>query len=125
MDKNKEVTCRKSELQVYDCYVELYRRNNNKPFCVDTLKKSICVDACLVKELFWLWDKGITTTGCCCGGHVDDMMGSYIGVIEEDIPRMKELGYIVKPNSLDLTREDSFETKTFPHRKEVFKSGQE
>lgn len=54
-----------------------------------------CLDRCIAEEVMTLWQLGITTTGCCCGhGRVPP----YIGVADEDIPRMKEWGYIVKPN---------------------------
>lgn len=52
-----------------------------------------------------MWNNGIRTTGCCCGHGVRE---PYIGVIEEDIQKMKDMGYIVAPNQFDLRREDSF-----------------
>jgi hypothetical protein len=54
-----------------------------------------CLDRCIAEEVMALWTLGITTTGCCCGhGKVPP----YIGVIDEDIGRMKGMGYVVKPN---------------------------
>lgn len=91
--------CRKSKVQEYQCQV--FTANNG------------AFDACLARELFYLWDMGIRTTGCCCGEHDNckEYM-SYIGVIEENIPHMKALGYEVRINEMDKTREDSFIPKT-------------
>ena len=69
----------------------------------------ICVDACLKEEIIVLWSAGIRTTGCCCGHN--ELMG-YIGVIGEDIPRMKAMGYEVRPNTCRPGDEDSFKPKT-------------
>ena len=67
---------------------------------------SICVDACLEREIKALWSEGITTTGCCCGhnkpGH------SYIGVLEKDVPWMKAMGYKVRHNEMFPGRELEF-----------------
>jgi len=70
---------------------------------------TICVDSCLVEEILWLWQKGIHTTGCCCGHNT---LPAYIGVSIEDIPKMMFLGYDIQPNVLDLTRKDGFKPKT-------------
>ncbi|MBO9671956.1 MAG: hypothetical protein J7577_00815 [Sphingobacteriaceae bacterium] len=69
----------------------------------------ICVDACLSEEIRMLWGLGISTTGCCCGHNY---LPPFIGVIDEDIPTMKALGYEVQPNETDLTREDGFKPKS-------------
>lgn len=66
---------------------------------------SICIDACLEKEIRSLWTSGITTTGCCCGHNKAE---PYIGVIFSDIPKMKALGYTVKYNNCRPYDEDSF-----------------
>lgn len=70
---------------------------------------NISVDACLRDEVMQLWSIGITTTGCCCGHN---KLPPYIGVIYEDIPRMKAMGYEVQPHPLHKDREDSFKPKT-------------
>lgn len=70
---------------------------------------TICVDRCLWEEIVNLWYIGIQTTGCCCGhkkGH------PYIGVIDSDIPRMKQMGYQVHPNPCRPNDEDSFYPKS-------------
>ena len=53
-------------------------------------KDSVTMDACISYEVHSLWKKGIRTTGCCCG-HGRKL--GFIEVVEEDIPKMKELGY--------------------------------
>jgi hypothetical protein len=70
---------------------------------------SVCVDNCLVNEVRYLWSLGITTTGCCCGHNY---LPSYIGVIDEDIPVMKGLGYQVRFNPCGPDREDGFIAKS-------------
>jgi hypothetical protein len=72
-------------------------------------RDTVCIDACLVSEVWDLWRAGIRTTGCCCGHNQTD---PYIGVEEEDIQKMKEMGYVVRVNPLDSSREDSFYPKT-------------
>ena len=53
-------------------------------------RKTVCVDKCLEAEVKQLWAAGITTTGCCCG-HGSDVM--FIGVVKEDVEKMKAMGY--------------------------------
>lgn len=92
------IECRKSMVQEYQCQV---------------VHNGIAFDACLSKELFFLWDQGITTTGCCCGKHSNDPIGfGFIGVIPEDIQKMKELGYVVRLNPMRPEDDDSFYPKT-------------
>lgn len=101
----KQIPCRKSKVQCYECQV-----SRKIPF---EENKRISFDACLSRELFYLWDKGIETTGSCCGKHVNLKKGmAYIGVIKEDIPKMKELGYKVAFNHIRPNDEDSFIPKT-------------
>jgi len=69
----------------------------------------ICVDRCLEDEIKDLWQKGIRTTGCCCGHNI---VPGYIGVIDEDIPVMKQMGYKVHFNKSRPDDEDSFQPKT-------------
>ena len=69
----------------------------------------ICVDKCLEEEVRRLWVLGIKTTGCCCGHNKLD---SYIGVWDEDIPKMKEIGYSVAYNPCRPTDQDSFISKS-------------
>lgn len=70
---------------------------------------SICLDKCIAEEVQQLWKLGITTTGCCCGHN---KLGGFIGVVDEDIQRMKEMGYAVRFNQSRPGDEDSFIPKT-------------
>jgi len=72
-------------------------------------KNTICVDLCLKEEILHLWSIGIRTTGCCCGHN---KVEGFIGVIDVDIPKMKELGYQVQYNSCRPNDEDSFKPKS-------------
>lgn len=72
--------------------------------------KCVSIDKCLLPEIIQLWEKGIRTTGCCCGHGNINM--AYIGVRFEDIDKMKELGYKVYFNHHRPNDEDSFIPKT-------------
>ena len=78
------IECRKSKVQCYECQV-----------VKNVFGKNIAFDACLAKELFFLWDKGIVTTGSCCGQHIDcDVnMNAYISVYDNYRQQMLDLGY--------------------------------
>lgn len=83
------------------------------PYLVDSdsakQSKTVAIDKCLLSEVVSLWEQGIKTTGCCCG---HSKQGAFIGVKEEFIPRMKELGYKVRLNACRPDDEDSFVPKT-------------
>ena len=101
-----EFPCRKSNLQEYDCQVFTKPRWKSS-------HKVIGFDKCLANELFYLWDLGIITTGCCCGRHKGQSgETAYIGVIDKFIPKMKKLGYKVHFNPCRPNDEDSFIPKT-------------
>ena len=70
---------------------------------------SLWVDGCLVEEIKYLWSKGITTTGCCCGHN---FKCPYIGVDSESSERMKELGYKVQYNPFDPNHDNEFYPKS-------------
>ena len=75
-----------------------YRKKTN------TNPDFISIDNDILEEIWYLWDLGITTTGCCQG---DYKVPATIGVIDEDIPKMKNLGYkthfnIMRPNDKDV-----------------------
>lgn len=72
-------------------------------------RQVICVDTCLVPEITALWMAGIRTTGCCCGHN---KANGFIGVDFADIPRMKAMGYMVRPNECRPGGEDSFWPKS-------------
>ena len=72
----------------------------------------ICVDACLEKEIKELWNQGIMTTGCCCGHNKST---PYIGVFQQDIKKMVDMGYIITVNfagTHNIHRMDSFFPKS-------------
>lgn len=83
--------------------------------CCEGYKTDIEVDACLEIEIRELWNRGIRTTGCCCG-H-----GKYLGfiqVVEEDIPKMLKLGYqnyIYDTRYGGVDRKDAFIPLTTHH----------
>lgn len=72
--------------------------------------KYIAVDKCLLPEIVGLWEKGIKTTGCCCGHG--DLEKAFIGVAPEFIPQMRALGYTVLHNACRPGDEDSFRPMT-------------
>lgn len=92
----------------YDNQIQI----NNLPTHIRAFKaklggdpKSICLDVCIAEEVQDLWELGFTTTGCCCGHN---KLEPFIGVIDQDIPRMKAMGYEVKYNPSRPEAEDSF-----------------
>lgn len=91
----------KSFVQNYEC--EVCRTN-------DKLGKRICFDGCLWQEIFYLWNLGIVTVGCCCGNHVNSPLNSsYIQVKTENEQEMLDLGYKKRVNEFGAIL---FEPKT-------------
>lgn len=76
----------------------------NYPYGVT--RKKVCIDRCIVDEVRKLWSMGIKTNGSCCGHNVPGM--SYLGVYDEDIERMIELGYKIRENNVRIGARDSF-----------------
>ena len=79
-------------------------------------KTNILVDECLADEIENLWNKGIRTSGCCCG-H-----GKYLGFInvcqDDDIEKMEHLGYqhyIFEDDFGGEKRKDTFIPKSYGH----------
>ena len=112
-----KIKCRRSAVGVYDCCVSIKKPQH----IIDSglfnpLNDRVSFDHCLANELFNLWDKGIVTTGCCCGRHKGEPLDNsraYIGVVFSDIQKMKDLGYKVHYNPNRPEDEDSFTPKTF------------
>lgn len=69
----------------------------------------ICLDKCIAKEIKFLWILGIFTTGCCCGHNKQQ---AHISVIDEDIFKMKILGYEKHHNPCYPDSENYFVSKT-------------
>lgn len=108
----KDVDCKKVHIQSYDCSYQIYLPWKCKLSWKDDADKmpvSVSIDKCLLPEIISLWEMGIKTTGCCCGHGV---AAPYIGVTEDNIQRMKNLGYEVQFNSCRPEAEDSFIPKT-------------
>lgn len=103
--------CKNILPQSYDNQVELPRPLHMAERVEGSASDTICIDRCLSEEIKQLWSLGIITTGCCCG-HNNENVFPYIGVIDECIEVMKELGYAVQTNPLYPEREDSFIPKT-------------
>ncbi len=55
---------------------------------------TVCIDTCILGAIQELWDKGIETTGCCCG---HGYMRAWVGVDPSDYVAMHELGYEQAP----------------------------
>ncbi len=69
---------------------------------------SICIDNCILQEIIELWDENITTTGCCCGHN---KLEPYIGVIDNDIDKMINMGYTIQFNPMRPEDNDTFNIK--------------
>ena len=74
-------------------------------------KEFVALDPCITSEVIQLWRLGIVTTGSCCGHNLPDGF-PFIGVEDEYIPKMKELGYEVAHNKCRPNDEDSFVPKS-------------
>lgn len=61
----------------------------------DGLSPKVSIDRCLVPEVRKLWGQGVSTRGSCCGHNKKP---GYIAVAEEDVPKMKRLGYKSYPH---------------------------
>lgn len=81
------------------------RRNNPE----QEIRTDVNIDKCISEEIKYLWSQGVRTTGCCCGHNI---VPSYIGVIDEDISKMKNLGYEVRFNPCRPNDDDSFVPKS-------------
>ena len=73
------------------------------------INQNISIDKCLVNEIKYLWYNDIFTIGCCCGHNKQD---GYIQVVDEDVQKMKNLGYKVKYNNIYPNSENCFIPKT-------------
>lgn len=55
---------------------------------------NVCIDTCILEAIKEIWDKGIETTGCCCG---HGLMKAWVSVDPDDYVAMHELGYEQRP----------------------------
>ncbi len=58
------------------------------------LSSGVCIDVCIVHLIKELWDKGVETTGCCCGHNT---MNAWVGVHQAWYIDMFKLGYKQRP----------------------------
>ena len=108
----KDINCSNVNFQEYKCAYHIYVPWLCKfPWESDDKKepKLVAIGKCLLPEVISLWEQGIKTTGCCCG---HGKAKPFISVSEENISKMKELGYEVKFNPLRPEAEDEFYPKT-------------
>jgi len=103
--------CKNVEFGSYDNQVELPRPSHMRGRKEGSDSETICVDRCLSNEIQELWWLGIATTGCCCG-HNKGNQYPFIGVIETDIQKMKDMGYVVQFNPMHPQRQDGFIPKS-------------
>lgn len=54
----------------------------------------VCVDGCIADSIKELWNKGVETTGCCCGHNIER---GWVSVHEAWYVEMFKLGYEQKP----------------------------
>lgn len=54
----------------------------------------VSIDSCIVQVIHTLWEKGIETTGCCCGHN---LTRAWVSVDPEDYVAMHEFGYEQAP----------------------------
>ena len=101
--------CSEIEFGTYDCAYNVmlpYYVTDPTDEKREKQTKMVCIDKCLLPEILKLWEKGIKTTGCCCG-HGDPSK-AFIGVKDEYIQQMKDMGYFVQFNECRPGDEDSF-----------------
>ena len=58
---------------------------------IEPKPKYVAIDKCLIREVIGLWEKGIKTTGCCCGHG--DLSKAVISVQPEYNEKMRKMGY--------------------------------
>ena len=84
MEKIGRCNCNNIEIGSYDRQIWLHAPNHIPK------ENGYCIDLCIAQEITYLWMQGIKTHGCCCGHN---KINGFIGVEEEFISKMKELGY--------------------------------
>jgi len=68
------------------------------------ISEKISVDKCIAEEILGLWEKGITTTGSCCGHN---KINGMINFPDSETENMKQLGYRVYRNKFGAMVADS------------------
>jgi hypothetical protein len=103
------IGCKDVEFGSGDCAYTIWLPYKLK----DASQKCVRIDKCLLPEIVKLWEKGVRTTGCCCG-HGDKKV-AFISVSKEYIEIMEKLGYHhidFKYIEKDKIRKDLFQPKT-------------
>ena len=106
--------CKNIEPQSQECYTQMitveipphmesYKLAREK----EGLSNLVSIDPCIYTEICELWGLGIVTYGSCCGHNKFE---SFVNVVEKDIEKMLELGYI--QNHWDKERKDTFKLKS-------------
>lgn len=57
------------------------------------LPPSVCIDGCIKDLILELWEKGIETTGCCCGHNYG---AAWVSVDPDYYESMFQLGFFQK-----------------------------
>lgn len=81
------------------------------------LRDSVCIDVCLVEEIYTLWKAGVVTECCCCGHKEDEKCNfedkeGHIIVHKDSISTMLSMGYKRHDSGLYHNRLDMFKPKT-------------
>lgn len=113
-------------LYIYNCKkVVLKTPQNFIPYNhSEGYKEDVCIDGCLEDEIKSLWDRGIVTTGCCCGHGMN--LGFIQVRTQADVDKMKSLGYqhyIYKDEFGGVDRKDAFIPKTTKHIYDGYSDG--
>lgn len=90
-------------VKVPDTVTLRYNAPDRKP------RDTVCIDACIIPEIKFLWSMGIETIGCCCGHGI--VSGS-VFVHENDISKMESIGYEHYRLPDDNGRNDRFYLKS-------------
>lgn len=104
-------------MKIYNCKKVLLQTPefityNNEP---DRHKEVVSIDICISDEIKDLWNRGIKTTGCCCG-HGREL--GFIEVDDKNIKDMEDLGYthyIYDEKFGGIERRDAFIPKSYGH----------
>lgn len=97
--------CKEVQFGTSSCAYEIYL-----PYQLSNgSRKCVSIDKCLLPEILKLWEKGIRTTGNCCG---HGKMKPFIGVENKYIDDMINLGYKVYFNKCRPNDKDMFIPKT-------------
>ena len=78
---------------------------NNQERLISPEGKEVWIDRCIIEEIKTLWRLDIKTIASCCGHNIT---AGVVLVDDNDIEKMKELGYKHWSNPTDTERKDGF-----------------